>query len=120
MGLLCMILVVGWLLITRWMPSIEEPAVAEGATKPAAFDSAYTLNTWREILSSGRFWGLIVASITYNPCYYFYSTWLPTYFVQQRGIPFGPGLGRLMMVPYIGFGTGSMLGGPPVTVLNRR
>ena len=98
-----------WLVVTRWMPSIEEPTSAPGAPKPVAVDSAYTLTTWSEILRSGRFWGLIVSSITYNPCYYFYSTWLPTYFVQQRGVPFGTELGRLMMVPYIGFGIGSIL-----------
>jgi sugar phosphate permease len=61
-----------------------------------------------------------VASITYNPCYYFYSTWLPTYFVQQRGVPFGTDLGRLMMIPYVGFGIGSMLGGLPIIWLNAR
>jgi MFS transporter, ACS family, hexuronate transporter len=119
-GLLGIVWVAAWLAITRWMPSIEEPRTAPGAPKPRAADSAYTLNTWSAILKSGRFWGLIVSSITYNPCYYFYSTWLPTYFVQQRGIPFGTGLGRLMMVPYIAFGIGSILGGLPVIWLNRR
>jgi ACS family glucarate transporter-like MFS transporter len=63
---------------------------------------------------------LIVSSITYNPCYYFYSTWLPTYFVQQRGVPFGTDLGRLMMIPYIGFGIGSMVGGLPIIWLSAR
>jgi ACS family hexuronate transporter-like MFS transporter len=119
-GLLGFLWVIGWLLVTRWMPSIEEPAAVPGAPKPAADASGYTLNSWGEILKSGRFWGLIVSSITYNPCYYFYSTWLPTYFVQQRGISFGTELGRLMMVPYIGFGIGSMLGGLPVIWLSRR
>jgi hypothetical protein len=61
---------------------------------------------------------LIVSATFYNPCYYFYSTWLPTYFVQQRGVPFA-GLGTLMMVPYIGFGVGSMVGGLPVLWLSR-
>ena len=119
-GILGFLWVFGWLVVTRWMPSIEESGGTADAPKPASIESAYTLSTWREILRSGRFWGLIVASITYNPCYYFYSTWLPTYFVQQRGVPFGTELGRLMMIPYIGFGVGSIVGGLPVIWLNRR
>lgn len=112
-GTLGFLWVIGWLVTTHWMPSIEEQRGQADVSKPASPESAYTLSTWGEILRSGRFWGLIVASITYNPCYYFYSTWLPTYFVQQRGVPFGTELGRLMMIPYVGFGIGSMVGGLP-------
>src|SRR5262249_24844993 len=117
-GLLGVLWVAAWLLVTRLAPSIDERSEPPG--NAPALDNPYTLTTWREILGSGRFWGLIVSAITYNPCYYFYSTWLPTFFVQQRGVPFGPELGRLMMVPYIGFGVGSMLGGVPVLWLSRR
>jgi ACS family hexuronate transporter-like MFS transporter len=119
-GLLGVVWVVAWLLVTRFAPVIEERSEPAQDSAAAPDANAYTLTTWREILGSGRFWGLIVSSVFYNPCYYFYSTWLPTYFVQQRGVAFGPELGRLMMVPYIGFGLGSMLGGLPVLWLSRR
>jgi ACS family hexuronate transporter-like MFS transporter len=119
-GVLGFLWVIAWLVITRWMPSIEEREVSTDVQEPSAAEDRYTLTTWSEILGSGRFWGLVVASITYNPCYYFYSTWLPTYFVQQRGVPFGTDLGRLMMIPYVGFGIGSMLGGLPIIWLSRR
>jgi ACS family hexuronate transporter-like MFS transporter len=112
--------VIGWLVITRWTPSIEERNSPAPVAQSASAESAYTLSTWSEILKSVRFWGLVVASMTYNPCYYFYSTWLPTYFVQQRGIAFGTDLGRLMMIPYIGFGIGSMVGGLPIIWLSAR
>jgi ACS family hexuronate transporter-like MFS transporter len=116
-GLLGAVWVIGWLLVTRWLPAIDERA--EG-TSTAMVESQYTLSAWSDILRSGRFWGLIVSSVFYNPCYYFYSTWLPTYFVQQRAVPFGTDLGRLMMIPYVGFGVGSMMGGLPVLWLARR
>jgi ACS family hexuronate transporter-like MFS transporter len=119
-GMLGFLWVAAWLVLTRWLPSIEGNSQSSPGSKAVIDDSGYTLSTWSEILRSGRFWGLIVSSITYNPCYYFYSTWLPTYFVQQRGVPFGPELGKLMMVPYIGFGIGSMLGGLPVIWLSHR
>ena len=119
-GILGFFWVIAWLVITRWMPSIEERNAPAQVHAFASLEDAYTLSTWNEILKSGRFWGLVVASITYNPCYYFYSTWLPTYFVQQRGIPFGTDLGRLMMIPYVGFGIGSMLGGLPIIWLSAR
>jgi ACS family hexuronate transporter-like MFS transporter len=118
-GLLGFIWVAAWLLLTRRLPSIDDRSGPADNSAAAAAESVYTLTTWREILGSGRFWGLIVSAVFYNPCYYFYSTWLPTYFVQQRGVPFGPELGRLMMVPYIGFGVGSMVGGLPVIWLSR-
>lgn len=118
-GLLGFIWVGAWLLLTRWVPNIEEPTESRAAGDTRLEDS-YTLSTWGEILRAGRFWGLIVSAVTYNPCYYFYSTWLPTYFVQQRGVPFGTDLGRLMMIPYVGFGIGSMAGGLPVIWLSRR
>jgi ACS family hexuronate transporter-like MFS transporter len=112
--------VIAWLIITRWMPSIEERDTLAPVARTESSENAYTLSTWSEILTSVRFWGLVVASVTYNPCYYFYSTWLPTYFVQQRGIAFGTELGRLMMIPYIGFGIGSILGGLPIIWLSAR
>lgn len=118
-GLLGIVWVAAWLLVTRWLPAIDERSESADAARTATAESTYTLTTWSEILSSGRFWGLIVSAIFYNPCYYFYSTWLPTYFVQQRAVPFGTGLGRIMMVPYVGFGLGSMLGGLPVLWLRR-
>jgi len=119
-GLLGVLWVAAWLLVTRLAPSIDGRTGPAPNASNAAMDNGYTLNTWREILRSGRFWGLIVSAVTYNPCYYFYSTWLPTFFVQQRGVPFGPELGHLMMVPYIGFGVGSLFGGLPVLWLSRR
>jgi len=119
-GLLGVVWVAGWLLVTRWSPVIEGRSEPADVSKPAPSADAYTLTNWKEILGSARFWGLIVSSVFYNPCYYFYSAWLPTYFVQQRGVPFGTELGRLMMVPYVGFGIGSMLGGLPVIWLSRR
>jgi ACS family hexuronate transporter-like MFS transporter len=119
-GLLGFLWVAGWLLVTRLAPEIDDRSEAAVKRAAAARGSGYTLTTWHDILRSGRFWGLIVSAITYNPCYYFYSTWLPTFFVQHRGVPFGPELGHLMVVPYIGFGVGSMLGGLPVLWLSRR
>jgi ACS family hexuronate transporter-like MFS transporter len=119
-GLLGVIWVIGWLAVTRWLPSIDDRSEPQPSTQAQATANPYTLSTWRDILTSSRFWGLIVSSVFYNPCYYFYSTWLPTYFVQQRAVPFGTDLGRLMMIPYVGFGLGSMLGGLPVLWLSRR
>ena len=119
-GMFGILWVAVWLVLTRRVPALDRGSSSPGAPVPNASEDTTSLSTWPEILSSTRFWGLIVASVFGNPCYYFYSTWLATYFVQQRAMSFGAELGKVMMIPYLGLGLGSMLGGVPVFCLTRR
>ncbi len=109
-----------WLALTHDLPALARESAHPEKGDPVASEDMASLTTWREIISSPRFWGLIVASSFGNPCYYFYSTWLATYFVQQRALPFGAKLGTVMLMPYIGLALGSALGGVPVFWLSRR
>jgi ACS family hexuronate transporter-like MFS transporter len=119
-GALGFLWVVGWFLLTRRVPGLDREQSVPEALYRQQYEAAGLLSTWPEILRSKRFWGLIVASACGNPCYYFYSTWLATYFVQQRGMHFNTELGTVMLLPYLGVGLGSALGGVPVFWLSRR
>jgi ACS family hexuronate transporter-like MFS transporter len=119
-GALGIVWVLVWLALTRRVPALDRESRNAETRDISAGDRAGLLSTWPEIFSSMRFWGLIVASVCGNPCYYFYSTWLPTYLVQQRGMHFGTKLGVVMLLPYLGLGLGSALGGLPVFWLTRR
>lgn len=119
-GMLGLAWVIVWLVLTRQVPALDrESGDAETQDLNSSEDTA-SLSTWPEIISSQRFWGLILASSFGNPCYYFYSTWLATYFVQRRALHFGTTLGTVMVMPYLGLAFGSALGGFPVFWLNRR
>jgi ACS family hexuronate transporter-like MFS transporter len=119
-GTLGIIWVVVWLVLTRRVPALdrESPGVEAPVFQDNEIDDS--LATWPEIVSSPRFWGLVIASVCGNPCYYFFSTWLATYFVQQRAMHFGTELGNVMLIPYLALGLGSALGGVPVYFLTRR
>ena len=109
-----------WLAITSRAPALGRESRGTEPESRKESDDAGLLSTWPQILSSSRFWGLIVASVCGNPCYYFYSTWLATYFVQKRAMHFDTQLGNVMLVPYLALGLGSALGGLPVFFLARR
>lgn len=109
-----------WLAITSKAPALRRASRVSNAEHLNGSEAAGLLPTWPHIFSSSRFWGLIVASVCGNPCYYFYSTWLATYFVQKRAMHFDTQLGTVMLVPYLAVGLGSALGGLPVFLLTRR
>jgi ACS family hexuronate transporter-like MFS transporter len=119
-GALGIVWVVVWLVLTRRVRALDRQSRSPEIRHLNECESGNSLSTWPEILSSTRFWGLIVASVCGQPCYYFYSTWLATYFVQQRAMHFGTKLGTVMLMPYLGLGLGSALGGLPVFWLARR
>jgi ACS family hexuronate transporter-like MFS transporter len=118
-GTLGAIWILLWLFVTSRSPALqrESGGVKSGFTESGEITM---LLTWRQIFSSSRFWGLMLASMCGNPCYYFYSTWLATYFVQKRGVHFDTQLGTVMVVVYLALGVGSALGGLPVFFLTRR
>jgi ACS family hexuronate transporter-like MFS transporter len=104
-----------WIWVTRSSPSLGGP---ESISQSGAA-TAKEPSSWPKILRAPRFWGLMVASAFANPCYYFYSSWLPSYFVQEKAIAFGTELGNLVTVPFLGLGLGSALGGLPAVYLSR-
>src|SRR5581483_6575144 len=105
---LALVWVALWLWASHSLPSTQDaPAKATESS------------SWPEILRAPRFWGLMLASSLANPCYYFYSNWLPTYFVQDKAVVFGSDLGKLVTIPFLALGLGSAFGGLPALRLIR-
>lgn len=61
---------------------------------------------YRAILSSRAFWRVFAVTILVNPCLYFNVNWLPTYFVQERGMQPGKELGLALTLIYLGLDLG--------------
>lgn len=72
------------------------------------------------IVKSPRFFPVLLVAILINPCLYFSVNWLPTYFVQQRGLSPGSQLGGILTGIYLGLGLGNLLCGTGVLALTRR
>jgi ACS family D-galactonate transporter-like MFS transporter len=76
LGLGCLL----WLLF--WVP-----LASDDRRKPAASAQAEPkVLGFRELLSSPAMWGIIVGAFCYSYFYMFYMTWLPSYFVERRGL----------------------------------
>jgi ACS family hexuronate transporter-like MFS transporter len=63
------------------------------------------------ILGARQFWRVFAVTILVNPILYFQVNWLPTYFVQQRGLDPGRQLGAVLTAIYIGLDLGYLASG---------
>ena len=45
-------------------------------------------SSFREVLASPAMWGIMIGTFCYSYFYMFYMTWLPSYFVERRGLSF--------------------------------
>jgi MFS transporter, ACS family, hexuronate transporter len=103
-----------WMLFTRgdaWS-HVWRSAPGESQATPG--------EAYRSILSSASFWRVFVVTILVNPCLYFNVNWLPTYFVQQRGLQPGSELGWILTLIYLGLDLGYIFSGGGVLLLTRR
>ena len=66
------------------------------------------------VLASAQFWRVFVVTILVNPCLYFNVSWLPTYFVQQRGFELGGELGWILTLIYLGLDLGYLFTGAAI------
>ena len=104
-----------WVTLTRgaslnsiWRSSGEERAATSSG------------EGYRMVLASAQFWRVFVVTILVNPCLYFNVSWLPTYFVQQRGFQPGAELGWILTLIYLGLDLGFLFTGAAVLGLTRR
>jgi len=102
-----------WLLVTR------RPALAHAWRDPdsAAPAAASGLQAYAEIVREPQFWRVLAVSMLVNPCLYFQVNWLPTYFVQQRGLTPGGELGWILTAIYLGLDLGYLASGAAVLAL---
>jgi ACS family hexuronate transporter-like MFS transporter len=77
------------------------------------------VSIYREFIYSRQFWWVLVVSVTVNPCFYFTVNWLPTYFVQARGLVPGVQLGEMLTVIYLSLDIGNIGGGAGTLLLAR-
>jgi ACS family hexuronate transporter-like MFS transporter len=112
----------GIIWFTAWIIFTRRPALAHIWTL-APEERASAAGGWdfRLLLRSPLFWKVWTVGILVNPCLYFSVNWLPTYFVQERGVSAGAGqLGTILTIIYIGLDLGYLTCGASVMGLVRR
>jgi ACS family hexuronate transporter-like MFS transporter len=104
-----------WLYVTRGRNLAQ---VWVGARSEARGIRAL-LSIYREFIHSRQFWWVLVVAVTVNPCFYFTVNWLPTYFVQARGLVPGVQLGEMLTLIYLSLDVGNIGGGACTLWLTR-
>jgi MFS transporter, ACS family, aldohexuronate transporter len=116
-GLLGTVWFVLWALSTR-SPKLEPVwQTPRSESEPRTESLSQVL---KQIVSSPRFFPVLVVAVLINPCLYFSVNWLPTYFAQQRGLLPGAQLGWILTAIYLGLGLGNLLCGTGVLAFTRR
>ncbi len=102
-----------WLFL---MPGTQPAAVTASSATDATVPRT---STW-QLFQLPKMWGLILGGASINPYLYFLVNWLPTYFVNSSGLPFGAELAKRLFVVYLALGVGYLSGGALATYLARR
>lgn len=107
----------GALWVVLWMRLTRAPQLA---TVWTGAPPGRPLRVYAAILRSPPFWRVFAVTILVNPCIYFNLNWLPTYFVQQRGLAAGRALGWILTLIYLGLDLGYLACGAAALWLARR
>ncbi|MEK7406376.1 MAG: hypothetical protein AAB225_14840 [Acidobacteriota bacterium] len=106
------------LIAFRLLLGITESANWPAAMRIVAREPAAA--AYGAVLRNPQFWRVLAVTILLNPCLYFQVNWLPTYFVQQRGLAAGRELGLILTLIYIGLDIGYLTCGVAVRLLMGR
>jgi ACS family hexuronate transporter-like MFS transporter len=104
-----------------WTSFTGSPRLARVWTAgPAERAASPPLAAYGAVVRTGQFWKVFAVTILVNPILYFFVNWLPTYFVQQRGLAPGRSLGWILTAVYVGLDLGYLASGGTALWLARR
>ena len=104
-----------------WMSFTGSPRLAAVWTAgPAERAAPPACEVYGAVLRTGQFWKVFAVTILVNPILYFNLNWLPTYFVQQRGLAAGRSLGWILTAVYVGLDLGYLASGGAALWFARR
>jgi ACS family hexuronate transporter-like MFS transporter len=86
------------------------PLVLAAAFPLAELKGAAWALSLGEIVRHGRFWVMVVVSISINICWHFLVNWVPTYLRDERGLSYQTS-NFLSMIPFLAAGAGNLGGG---------
>jgi ACS family hexuronate transporter-like MFS transporter len=93
----------------------EEAAMIAASTEPASTEPVDV----RQLLTSTRMWGLMLARFTSDGAFYFFVFWLPKYLSDVRGFSLAE-IGAFAWIPFLASDIGSLAGGWGGSALIRR
>lgn len=116
-GSLGAIWICGWIVMTHDRSLV--PVWRERVT-PVSTGLSGQRQIFAGIFRSPRFLPVLVVAVLVNPSLYFSVNWLPTYFVQQRGLSPGRQMGWILTAIYLGLDIGNLVCGVAILALTRR
>jgi MFS family permease len=119
MGGLGILWVAVWFLVIRERRFLSVMAGDDSATLEVA-PTISTGATWKGILRSRLFWGMLLINVIADPLYHFFPNWLPTYLIEEKGVRFGQGLSTLLAVVNLSMIAGINASGTIHGLLRRR
>ncbi len=102
MGLGCLVWLIPWMLFVRNDDKQKEQAAV--AKTPAAAIS------FGRVMKSPVIWGTVIGTFCYQYFVYYCMTWMPAYFVEQRGLSL-QSMGIYTMASFLGMATVATLAG---------
>jgi len=111
----------GFLWVALWLFSTRraELAAVWSDTPLEKRQARGPVNIYRWMLQSSQFWYVLVVAVLVNPCLYYSVNWLPTYFVQARGLAPGRQLGWILTLTYLALDAGNIACGAAALCLTR-
>lgn len=104
----------GFIWLALWWPTYHKPAPGTGpAAAEIAPPSAWALLRHRFV------WSFIVAKIFFDPAWYFYIFWFPTYLKSARHFNMAD-IGKYAWLPFFVAGLGNLFGGAVSGLMIRR
>jgi len=116
LGLLGALWLGGWLFFTR---RLELSAVWAHPVAEQSSSRSEPPGIYKDLFCNRQFWRVGAVAVLINPLLYFNVNWLPTCFVQQRGLAPGRQLGWVLTAIYLGLGLGYLACGAAVLRLAR-
>jgi ACS family hexuronate transporter-like MFS transporter len=107
--------VLGFVWLAAWLPVYRKPDRPPDAI---AIPEAPPPSAWR-LLRHPFVWSFIVAKVFFDPAWYFYVFWFPTYLKSVRHFDMAA-IGKYAWLPFFVAGIGNLFGGALSGVLIRR
>jgi len=105
-----------WIFMTR---GAEFAHIWHEPAKPEAKGLAGQGRIFMTIIRSPSFLPVLAIAVLVNPALYFSVNWLPTYFVQQRGLSPGHQMAWILTAIYLGLDVGNIACGSAILTLTR-
>lgn len=90
--------------------ALENPEISDEPNADQASENAVETATFRQTATRRDVWGLALARFFFDPVFYLYMFWIPTYLAAERGFTLDA-IGASTWIPFFALGVSNIIGG---------